>query len=108
MELKMSDFKSKLPDLKELTGMIGKLCTDVKNSVVEIAGAYKEKHKDTGEKPAEAPKATEAPAPKAEEPKAETSEPVAPKVEEPKVETPEPVAPEVEEPKSEEPPKEEG
>ena len=65
-------------------------------------------HKDTGEKPAEAPKATEAPAPKAEEPKAETSEPVAPKVEEPKVETPEPVAPEVEEPKSEEPPKEEG
>jgi hypothetical protein len=43
----MSDLKSKLPDLKELTGMAGKLFGDVKKSVVEIIGSYKEKHKDS-------------------------------------------------------------
>ena len=76
----MSDIKSKLPDFKELTGMMGKLFKDVKKSVVEIAGAYKEKHKDTGEKPPEAPKAE---APKAEAPKVEEPEVEAPKAEAP-------------------------
>lgn len=58
----MSDFKSKLPDLKEVTGMLGKLFGDVKKSVVEIADEYKKKHADTTE---EAPKATPKPRKKA-------------------------------------------
>jgi len=59
----MSDFKSKLPDLGELGSMAGKLFKDVKNSVCEIADAYKEKRKET------------------EAPKAKTSAPEAPKEE---------------------------
>ncbi|MGL5743474.1 MAG: hypothetical protein ACRCXC_13585 [Legionella sp.] len=38
----MSDFKSKLPDLKELATMTSKLYTDIKKSVGEIVHAYKE------------------------------------------------------------------
>ncbi len=43
----MSDLKSKLPDLKEITGMMSKLFTDVKKSVLEIADEYKAKHQET-------------------------------------------------------------
>ncbi len=75
----MGDLKSKLPDLQEVTGMLGKLYKDMKKSVIEIAGAYKEKHKDTEEKAPETKKAeTSETTPKAEKPKAET-----PKTEEP-------------------------
>ena len=35
----MSD-KSKMPDLKEISGMAGKLFSDVKKSVVEIVDDY--------------------------------------------------------------------
>ncbi|MDX2345470.1 MAG: hypothetical protein QNK11_01150 [Legionella sp.] len=79
----MGDFKSKLPDMKELTGMIGKLFTDVKKSVVEIVGEYKEKHKEADADAAKTaePAQTKPPeAPKAKEP-AKTEE--APKVDEP-------------------------
>ncbi|MCH9756437.1 MAG: hypothetical protein K0U37_04500 [Gammaproteobacteria bacterium] len=92
----MSDLKSKLPDVKEVTGMLGKLFKDVKQSVVEIAGAYKEKHKET----AEEPKAEES---KAEKPKAKAAKA---KAEEPKAEEPKAEEPKAEEPKAEEPPKE--
>jgi hypothetical protein len=40
----MSDFKSKLPDLKELGSMTSKLFRDIKNSVSEIITDYKQKH----------------------------------------------------------------
>lgn len=39
----MSDFKSKLPDLKELGSMTGKLFNDLKVSVTEIIDDYKKK-----------------------------------------------------------------
>ncbi|KTC82076.1 hypothetical protein [Legionella cincinnatiensis] len=38
----MSDFKSKLPDLKELASITSKLYTDIKKSVGEIVQSYKE------------------------------------------------------------------
>ena len=44
MELIMSDFKSKLPDLKEIGLMAGKLFKDIRTSVSEIVETYKEKH----------------------------------------------------------------
>lgn len=40
----MSDLKSKLPDLKELGEIGGKLFKDLKASVTEIITAYKRKH----------------------------------------------------------------
>lgn len=40
----MSDLKSKLPDLEELSSIAGKLFKDVKKSVVEIIDDYKKKH----------------------------------------------------------------
>ena len=40
----MSDLKSKLPDLKELGAITGKLFKDLKTSVTEIIADYKEKH----------------------------------------------------------------
>jgi len=40
----MSDFKSMLPDFKELGEMTGKLFKDIKNSVCEIVDDYKQKH----------------------------------------------------------------
>ncbi|WP_131783280.1 hypothetical protein [Legionella gresilensis] len=42
----MSDFKSKLPSLQELTHMAGKLFKDVKNSISEIIGEYKQNRAD--------------------------------------------------------------
>ncbi|MCW8400185.1 hypothetical protein OQJ26_15480 [Legionella sp. PATHC038] len=46
----MSDFKSKLPDLKELASMTGKLYTDIKKSVGEIVQNYKENRAQEAEK----------------------------------------------------------
>ena len=43
----MSDFKSKLPDLKEVSAIAGKLFKDLKTSVSEIMSDYKEKHAET-------------------------------------------------------------
>lgn len=43
----MSDFKSKLPDLKELGSMTSKLFKDVKQSVDEIINDYKKKREST-------------------------------------------------------------
>jgi len=39
----MSDLKSKMPDMNEVTSMVGKFCTDVKNSIEGIVHDYKEK-----------------------------------------------------------------
>lgn len=50
----MSDFKSKLPDLKELASMTGKLFNDLKSSVIEIVNNCRKKR----EVPAEAAPAT--------------------------------------------------
>ncbi|VEB36504.1 Uncharacterised protein [Legionella sainthelensi] len=44
----MSDFKSKLPDLKELASMTSKLYTDIKKSVGEIVQSYKENRTQPG------------------------------------------------------------
>ena len=43
----MSDLKSKLPDLKELGEITGKLFKDLRTSVSEIISNYKEKHAET-------------------------------------------------------------
>lgn len=45
----MGDFKSKLPDLKEVVQITGKLFKDIKTSVGEIITDYKQKHADTAE-----------------------------------------------------------
>ena len=34
---------SKLPDFKEVASMVGKLCCDIKKSVLDIADDYKKK-----------------------------------------------------------------
>ena len=65
----MSDKKSKLPDLKELGCMTGKLFTDIKDSVTEIISDYKEKRQETADteqedKQAEAPGKAKPEAPK--------------------------------------------
>ena len=55
----MSDFKSKLPDLKEVAEITGKLFKDIKTSVSEIITNYKEKHAEaetTADKKEEAKK----------------------------------------------------
>jgi len=39
----MSDLKSKLPDLEEITSIASKFFTDMKNSVSEIVDDYKKK-----------------------------------------------------------------
>jgi hypothetical protein len=44
----MSDMKSKIPDLKELASMTGKLYKDVKTSIVEIIQDYKEVRAQSG------------------------------------------------------------
>lgn len=58
----MSDFKSKLPDLKELGSMTSKLFDGIKNSVNEIISDYKQKREvqEAQEKADEALKAKEA------------------------------------------------
>lgn len=43
----MSDLKSKLPDLKELGEIGGKLFKDIKTSVSEIISTYKKNHPTT-------------------------------------------------------------
>ncbi len=48
----MSDFKSKLPDLKELGSITGKLFKDLKSSVNEIIKDYKKKRDVTEAPPA--------------------------------------------------------
>lgn len=45
----MSDFKSKLPDLKELGSMANKLFNGIKNSVDEIVKDYKQKRESSEE-----------------------------------------------------------
>lgn len=59
----MGDFKSKLPDLKELGSMTNKLFHGIKSSVNEIVQDYKQKREEqeAQEKAAEALKAKEAP-----------------------------------------------
>ncbi|HAZ7574017.1 hypothetical protein OQJ02_04425 [Legionella sp. PATHC032] len=65
----MSDFKSKLPDLNELTSMTAKLFKGIKNSVSEIIQDYKQKRAQpvsTEEKPTEGKAAESKPEPKTE------------------------------------------
>lgn len=59
----MGDFKSKLPDLKELTSMSSKLFNGIKGAVTEIIHDYKEKRaeQEAQEKTGEALKTKEAP-----------------------------------------------
>lgn len=42
----MNDSKSKLPDLKEISSMAGKLFRDVKTSITEILVEYKKKREE--------------------------------------------------------------
>ncbi len=53
MEHKMSDLKSKLPDMNEIGSIAGKFYKDIKKSVLEIIDDFKQKH------PAEAAEAAE-------------------------------------------------
>ncbi len=57
--------KSKLPDLKEVTGMAKKFFGDIKTSVTEIAGEYKSKrdHADAEPAPKTAAKKSSPPPP---------------------------------------------
>lgn len=59
----MNDFKSKMPDLNEITNMASKLFHDMKTSVSEIVDMYKQKRaqettepqtKESPKKPTEA------------------------------------------------------
>lgn len=54
----MSDFKSKLPDLKEVAEIGGKLFNDLKTSISEIIDTYKKKHAEAA--PSKDKKAKEA------------------------------------------------
>lgn len=74
----MSDFKSKLPDFKELTSMTSKLFKGIKSSVEEIIKDYKDKRaeaevkEEVAEKKPASKKAAEEPEKKpVEEPKSE-------------------------------------
>jgi hypothetical protein len=55
MENIMGDFKSKLPDLKELGEISGKLFKDLKTSVSEIITTYQQKRPKGGETKASDP-----------------------------------------------------
>ena len=62
----MSDLKSKLPDMNEITSMASKLFKDVKKSITEIISDYKNNHPaaatatdDTAEKKATKAKKSE-------------------------------------------------
>ena len=70
----MSDMKSKLPDLKELASMTGKLFTDIKTSVTQIIQDYKDVRVQTGESVKVPEKKTEAKAEKAKAAKEEPKE----------------------------------
>jgi len=55
----MSDSKSKLPDLKEIANMAGKLFNDIKKSVSEIVCDYQKNHSSGSDsKPAATRKAS--------------------------------------------------
>jgi hypothetical protein len=69
----MGDLKSKLPDLKELGEIGGKLFKDLKTSVSEIITTYKKKH------PSEKPTKAAATATKKEQPVKKTKATAAPK-----------------------------
>ncbi len=73
----MSDKKSSLPDINELSSMANKLFKDVKASVGEIIGTYKSKreHVPSDEPRTAAPQETKSAEPKAEPKK--KAEPVA-------------------------------
>lgn len=71
----MGDLKSKLPDLKELGEIGGKLFRDLKTSVCEIITAYKQKH------PPEKPTKPAATATKKEEPVKKAKSTAAPREE---------------------------
>lgn len=45
----MSDLKSKMPDLKEVTSIAGKFYKDMKTSVCEIIDDYKKKREEHAE-----------------------------------------------------------
>lgn len=60
----MNDFKSKLPDLKELSSMAGKLFKDVKTSVSEIIDEYKKKREQVASNEEKEEVVTKAKAPK--------------------------------------------
>lgn len=70
----MSDWKSKLPSLKEVASMTMKLATDIKTSVTQIARDYKENHPTV---PDSEPKSAEPAKP------AEAGKPVEPEKKEP-------------------------
>ena len=55
----MNDFKSKMPDLKELSSMAGKLFKDVKTSVSEIIDDYKTKREHVASNSSVKPKEKE-------------------------------------------------
>jgi hypothetical protein len=64
----MSDFKSKLPDLKELGSMTAKLFNGIKSSVSEIIKDYKDKRAQDNPPATETTEAkTTAPEPKEKE-----------------------------------------
>lgn len=74
----MSDSKSKMPDISEITSMAGKLFSDVKKSISEIIADYKANRPaaEEGAESADAEKAAE-PAKKAKEQAAKSEEPKA-------------------------------
>lgn len=82
----MSDFKSKLPDLKELSSMTSKLYKGIKSSVQEIIQDYKDKRaaEETEIKPTEEQKTPEKVEGKAKAPAAAPKEEPAAKAKESK------------------------
>jgi hypothetical protein len=86
-EYTMSDFKSKLPDFKEISSMTSKLFKGIKDSVTEIIHDYKQKRAEAevkAESADEMDKATTKPA-ESSKAKPAASPPVTP------IETPAPV-----------------
>lgn len=71
----MSDLKSKIPDLNEITSMAGKLFKDVKQSITEIIADYKESHPQQEE----SAEVVEKPAEDAKKPAAKADSKAAPK-----------------------------
>lgn len=75
----MSDLKSKIPDLNEITSMAGKLFKDVKQSITEIIADYKESHPQQEESAEVVEKHAEKPAEDAKKPAAKADNKGAPK-----------------------------
>ena len=84
----MSDLKSKIPDLNEITSIAGKLFKDVKKSIAEIIADYKQKHPQKSESSTEAKESVDKPAGEPKKTKDEplSAEKVADKKENPKKE----------------------